>query len=74
MAYKIHISEQQRAILQRALACYCAGHVANEELPPDDYAESVMLHKHFKDLPEAEMEMQTKYGHAAGTSLHGFCL
>lgn len=72
--YKVCLNEQQRAIIQRALVLYLAGYKASDELPADDHTEALSLHSMTKGLPADELEMQTKYGHAPGTTLHGFAL
>lgn len=72
-SYKISISEQQRAIIQRALALYLMGHDPRE-LPADDKQVSQDLHSMFQTLPHDEAEQVARYGHAPGTTLHGFCV
>jgi len=74
MSYKIQINEQQRAIIQKALDLYHEAFVANKEISVDDYVESIDLHLSFVNLPAAEQSMQDAYGHAPGTTLHGFCI
>lgn len=72
MAYQVQINEQQRAIIERALALLVGN--AGSELPADDHNEVEILHGLFKDLPAGELDMQEKYGHQPGQTLHGFCL